>query len=124
VKLLVLIILAIFNLANVLFAADSEYFSITTNQATEVKQKLDAFNNGKLTLQDLNENAGAEGFRELIGYYLSHSNEISAKSKLPVARSYAALGMLQDALPLAKEYISTYSNDWRGWVLLGHCYHF
>ena len=41
-KLLILTIFAIFNLANVLLAVDLQYFSITTNQAAEVKQTLDA----------------------------------------------------------------------------------
>ena len=58
---LILIILPTFSLASVLLAVDLQYFSITTNQAAEVKQTLDAYEQGKLTLQDLNENAGTEG---------------------------------------------------------------
>jgi hypothetical protein len=37
VRLRILTILAIFNLASVLLAVDLQYFSITTNQAAEVK---------------------------------------------------------------------------------------
>jgi tetratricopeptide (TPR) repeat protein len=117
-KLLILQIV-IFGLATAAFADESQLFLITTNQAAEVKQKLDAYENGKLTLQDLNENAGTEGCRELIGYYLLHTNEISAKSILPVSRAYAFGGMYPEAAQLARQYVNVYSNDWHGWRVLG-----
>jgi hypothetical protein len=45
VKLLILTILAIFNLANAIFAADLRYFSITTNEEAEAKQILKSYEN-------------------------------------------------------------------------------
>lgn len=119
---LILIILAIFSLASVLLAVDLQYFSITTNQAAEVKQTLDAFENGKLTLQDLNENAGTEGCRKLVGYYLLHTNEITAKARLPIGRSLAGFKLFSEATNLGAQYVTVFSNDWHGWRLLGAAY--
>jgi hypothetical protein len=122
VRLLLLSILAIFNLVSVLLAVDLQYFSITTNQAAEVKQTLDAFENGKLTLQDLNENAGTEGCRKLVGYYLLHTNEITAKARLPVGRSFNGFNLFSEATNLGAQYVTVFSNDWHGWRLLGAAY--
>ena len=120
-KLLILQIV-IFGLATAVLAEDLQNFSITTNQAAEVKQKLDAYENGKLTLQDLNENAGAEGWRELVGYYLLHTNEITTKAKLPISRAFAGFNLFSNAINLGTEYVNVYSNDWHGWRLLGAAY--
>ena len=121
-RLLTLTIFAIFNLANVLLAVDWQYFSITTNQAAEVKQTLDAFEKGQLTLQDLNEQAGTEGCRQLVGYYLLHTNEISVKAKLPIGRSFAGFNLFPEATNLGAQYVTVFSNDWHGWKLLGTAY--
>jgi hypothetical protein len=80
----ILLILAIFSLANVLRAVDLKYFSSTTDQVTEVKQILDAYENGKLTLQDINENAGPEGCRKLIGYNLLHTSRAAIYAELRI----------------------------------------
>jgi len=122
VRLLILTILAIFSLANVLLAVDLQYFLITTNQAVEVKQTLDAYENGKLTLQDLNENAGTEGCRKLVGYYLLHTNEITVKARLPIGRSLAGFNLFSEATNLGAQYVTVFSNDWHGWRLLGAAY--
>jgi len=121
-KLKTLTILAIFSVANALLAVDLQYFSISTNQAAEVKQKLGAFENGNLTLQDLNENAGVEGCRELVGYYLLHTNDITEKAKLPIGRSFAGFKLFPEATNLGAQYVTVFSNDWHGWRLLGSAY--
>jgi hypothetical protein len=122
VRLRILTIFAFFNLASVLLAVDLQYFSITTNQAAEVKQTLDAYEKGKLTLQDLNENAGTEGCRKLVGYYLLHTNEITAKARLPIGRSFAGFNLFSEATNLGAQYATVFSNDWHGWRLLGASY--
>ncbi len=121
-RLLILTILAIFSLANVLFAVDLQYFSITTNQSAEIKQTLDAFENGKLTLQDLNEKAGTEGCRKLVGYYLLHTNEITVKARLPIGRCFNGFNLFPEATNLGAQYVAVFSNDWHGWRLLGAAY--
>ena len=109
-------------IVSIAFAVDLEYFSISTNQAAAMKQKIDRFENGTFSLEDMNEKAGVEGNRELIGYYLSHSNDIPTKVKLPVGRSFAGFNMFPEAVELGTQYVSVYSNDWHGWRLLGAVY--
>lgn len=109
-------------LASATFADDGTSFRITTDQAREVKQKLDAYERGKISLEDLGEKAGADTWRQLIGYYLLHKNDISTKAKLPIGRCYAQFHAIPQAMKLGEEYANVYSNDWRGWRLLGYCY--
>lgn len=121
-RLLILSLFAIFSVANVVRAVDLQYFSITANQVAEVKQTLDAFEKGKLTLQDLNEKAGTEGCRKLVGYFLLHTNEISVKARLPIGRSFAGFNLFPEATNLGAQYVAVFSNDWHGWRLLGAAY--
>ena len=72
-------------------------------------------------MQDLTEEAGSEGCRELIGYYLLHTNDISVKAKFPISRTFAAGKMYPQAIKLAQEYVDVYSNEWIGWNMLGYC---
>jgi tetratricopeptide (TPR) repeat protein len=85
-----------------------------------VKQKLNAYEKGKISLESFTKNE--EDCEELINYYLFHMNEISTKAKLPISRCYALSGMYPDAVQLAQEYVNVYSNDWRGWRILGGSY--
>jgi hypothetical protein len=98
------------------------FFVITTNQEAEIKQKLDAYEKGKLHVSDLTINAGPEANRELIGYYLMHTNDISAKSKLPISVSYVGCCAYPEVIKLATEYLSVYPNDRNGWRILGNAY--
>jgi len=115
-------VLAIVGFVPILYAGNMDYFSITTGQASDMHQKLDAFERGKISLDDLNEKAGADGCRILIGYYFLHTNDISTRVKLPVGRCFAGFGIYPEAIKMAKEYVNIYSNDWRGWRLLGASY--
>jgi|GEM_PF-3383215 len=100
----------------------SVYFSITTNENAQIKSYLDAYENGSIGIQSLNEKALEEGNRELVGYYLMHANDISTKSKLPIARSFAGFGGYSETVKLTTEYLNTYPNDWHGWRMLGSAY--
>jgi hypothetical protein len=121
VKLITLQFL-IFGLATAAFADGERNFSITTNQAVVIEQKLNDYEKGKLNWADFGENAGDEQWRQLIGYYLLHTNDISTKAKLPIGRCYAQFHAIPKAMKLGEEYVNVYSNDWRGWRLLGYCY--
>jgi tetratricopeptide (TPR) repeat protein len=90
---------------------------LTTNEQAEVRQKLDAFENGNISVDDLTKDK--EKCDELIKYYLSHTNKFSIKAKLPISRCYALKGVYPDAARFAQEYVNVYSNDWRGWKILG-----
>jgi hypothetical protein len=109
----------ILGLATAAFAQDLPSFSITTNQEADVKQKLEAYENGKLTLDELTLNGGAELAQQLIAYYLSHTNDVTVKMKLPISRCFAGFDRYQEAARLAADYVQIYSNEWRGWKILG-----
>ena len=105
-------------LAITAFADGAGNFSITNNQAPDVRQRLEAFEKGAMTLEDLTE-SGDQSCLELIDYYFMHTNDVSVKSKLPISRCFAATGKYQQAAQLAAEYVRVYSNDWHGWKILG-----
>jgi len=121
-KFFLLHLFTIFCFGNITFADEPENFLITSNQASIIGQRLNDYENGKLDLQYFGEKAGIDVWRELIGYYLLHTNNISTKAKLPVARCYAQFHLIAQATELGEEYVNVYSNDWRGWRLLGYCY--
>ena len=116
-KFLILQLVAIFGLAGVLLAEDLTDMSLTPNEQAEVKQKLAAFDKGQITLTNLTDSQ--EWSLKLIKYYLSHTNVVTTKMKLPISRSFAAWSKYPDAAKLAEEYVGVYSNDWRGWTVLG-----
>ncbi len=109
----------IFGLATITFAGDLQNFSITTNQTAEAKQKLEAFENGRISLEETAGTSWAESCQAIITFYLSHTNDVTVKMKLPVSRCFAALDKYPEAVSLAKDYLQVYSNDWRGWKILG-----
>jgi hypothetical protein len=55
----------------------------------------------------------------MISFYLSNSNSMTLKMKLPIARTYALCGLFPQAADLAQLYVNRYTNDWEGWDLLG-----
>lgn len=101
-------------------AVESGYFSITTNEEAKIKRELDEYDQGRLGLTNLNEDAGAEGNRELIGYYLLHTNDISVKFALLFSRTYAGCGLYSESAKLTAKYLNVYPNDSYGWRLLGN----
>ena len=123
-KHLILTILAIFGFTCALLAVDTVVASLTTNEQAEVKQKLEAFEKGAMTLKELTERGGDEGRQELIDYYLSHTNDVSVKAKLPISRCFAIMENYQQATRLAADYVQVYSNDWHGWKILGTAHMF
>ncbi|HSY74446.1 MAG TPA: hypothetical protein VK810_03165, partial [Dongiaceae bacterium] len=110
----------IFGLATAASADDLQNFLITTNQAAEIKQKLEAFEKGDINLDETAPSMG--GCQKLIDYYSLHTNDVSIKMKLPICRCFAALDKYPEAERLATEYLDVYSNDWRGWKILGVAY--
>ena len=84
-----------------------------------IKQKLSAFAEGQITLEQVTEVGGEEWGRKLITYYLARSNDVTIKMTLPISRCYAAFGKYTEAANLANEYVKIYSNDWHGWNILG-----
>lgn len=81
-----------------------------------IKEKLEAFEKGTITLKELTEESG--NCQKLIIYYFSNTN-VSVKAKLPIGRCFAMAGEYKKAADLAVAYIQVYSNDWQGWKILG-----
>ncbi len=71
---------------------------------------------------DTNVITNAEQSRELIGYYLSHTNEMSLKGELLISRCFFGFGLYTNAIELARQYLNVYSNDFRAWNMLGTSY--
>ena len=88
-----------------------------TKEIAEMRSRLEQFDKGLLPLSDVSEDA--DFARNLLLYYSAHSNDMTLKMKLPVSRVLAMSGQFKPAIELASEYIQVYSNDWRGWRILG-----
>src|ERR1017187_5778258 len=69
------------------------------NDTSEVQNKLEQFEKGGITLNDLTEDATFA--KQLTSYYTLHSNKISLKMKLPVSRVLAMSGQFKPAIELA-----------------------
>jgi hypothetical protein len=54
----------------------------------------------------------------VIAYYDSQDS-VSIKAKLPISVCLAGYHRLEESRKLASEYVNVYSNDWRGWHILG-----
>jgi tetratricopeptide (TPR) repeat protein len=116
-RLLALQITAVLGLAGVLRANDTLPTSLTANETVEVRQKLEAYEKGNATYEQLTTNE-AWG-RKLVVYYLSDTNAVTVKMKLPISRALAGFQRFPEAAQLAQEYANVYSNDWRGWSIVG-----
>jgi hypothetical protein len=112
----------IISLLHMVRIAHAEDFSITPNEAVEVKQRLEAYENGGLDFDQLVGSDTQESCRQLIGYYITHTNKISTKEKLPISQCYIGSGKFVEAAELAHEYVNVYSNDFDGWEILGYCH--
>lgn len=118
-KILVLQLVAIFGLASVLVADDTKTITLTPDQTTDARHQLEAYEEGKIGLDDITTVRDEAWGQTLVAYYLTHTNDVTIKMKLPIGRCYGAMGKYPEALQLAQEYVSVYSNDWHGWRIIG-----
>jgi tetratricopeptide (TPR) repeat protein len=118
-KFLFLQLIAIFGLASVLLAEDLTIISLTSDQAADVRHQLEAFEKGNVTLDEITVDRDEDWSHKLIAYYYTHTNTVNTKMKLPVSRCLGGFGKYSEALQLAQEYVSVYSNDWHGWRIIG-----
>jgi tetratricopeptide (TPR) repeat protein len=118
-KSIILQLVIIFGLTVPLLGDDLASTTLTTNEENDVRQKLEAFEKGSIDLDETSGTSSMDGCQEIIDYYLLHTNDVSIKMKLPISRCFAALDKYPEAATLATEYVQVYSNDWRGWKILG-----
>lgn len=109
----------ILGLATAALANNEEYFSITTNQAAEVKQTLELFDKGEITLDQITVGRDEMWGHTLVVYYETHTNDVTTSMKLPISRCYGAMDRYSEAVRLAQDYVTVFSNDWRGWRIIG-----
>ena len=89
---------------------------LNEQETLEVKQKLEAFDQGNVALDGITENS--ESDMKLIEYYLSSTNNVTTRMKLPISKSFAIWSQYPRVAQLAQDYVNVYSNDWRGWSIL------
>lgn len=121
-KIIIFELIAIFCLISALWAENIPQVSTTTSDENEARLKLEAFENGSIDLDETSGTSSMNGCQQIIDYYLLHTNEVSVKMKLPISRCFAALNEYPEAIMTATEYVGVYSNDWRGWKILGVSY--
>lgn len=102
-----------------IFAAELEFPKLSSGEAAKIREKLEKYEAGKLTLEQTTEFSGEDTTLKMISFYLSNSNNMTHKMKLPVARTYALCGLFPQAADLAQLYVNAYTNDWVGWNVLG-----
>lgn len=102
--------------------ADGWSLNLTAKDINEVSNTLQAFDEGKVTLDEITIDRNEEWGRKLITYYATHTDAVTTKMKLPISRCCAGFGGYPQAIALAKDYVSVYSNDWHGWRIIGSAY--
>jgi tetratricopeptide (TPR) repeat protein len=98
-------------------STQAQSLHLTESEVAGVKAKLDAYAQGTLSLESLTDNQ--ESSLQLIAYYLTHSNSVTAMMKLPISKSFFVWSKYPEAAVLAQEYVDVNSNDWHGWRVLG-----
>jgi hypothetical protein len=111
--------LCIFSLIGITQAAGQGPPTLTDAETALIKQKLDGYENGTTDYDAFFKPNLPQACEKLVTYYFAKSNEISLKMKLPISRCFAATDRYEQSAALAKEYVTVYSNDWRGWRVLG-----
>lgn len=109
----------IITFASASLASEFTPVPLSSNDVIEVRQQLDQYGNGNVTLNDLTQDGTTDFDQKLVSYYLSHPNSVTVKMKLPISRCFAAFGKYQEAAKLAANYVQAYPNDWHGWRILG-----
>ncbi len=100
-------------------ADDAMIIPLTPEQVDDVKHQLEAFEKGTVTLDEITIDRDEKWGRELLGFYITQTNDVTTKMKLPVSRCLAGFGKYPEAAMLAQEYVRIYSNDWHGWRIIG-----
>ena len=104
-------------LAGLCFCVKVAAEPLTKAESADVQKKLEAFEKGTVQLFEISDSE--EDWRKTIAYFRSNTNAVSLKSKLVVSRCFALAGQFPQAASLAEEYVKVYSNDFRGWRILG-----
>lgn len=97
----------------------SNFTPFEQQETMEVKQKLEAFDQGNITYDSITANSDSRLMLTEYYFGLSPTNTLTTRMKLPISRSLAVDGQFTQAARLAQDYVNVYSNDSRGWNVLG-----
>ncbi len=110
------------SLSNALRLTGAEASPLSENESHQIRQNLEAFERGMLTLDQISgpEYVELAALTNITTYFMAHSNEVTLKMLLPISRSFVVTGNSSDGALLAKKYLNVYSNECRAWdILLG-----
>lgn len=89
---------------------------ITGEDIELVQSRIRENEAGRIDLYSMADEAFGTKF---IAYCENTTNRIPTKAKLALSRCIGRAGRLSEAIKLAEEYVQVYSNDWRGWRIIG-----
>src|SRR4051812_16612128 len=95
-KISVSVLTLLLFVVGVVFSTDAKT-ALTEEDVIQITGKLQAFEEGRITLEELTEPGGQVWGSKLVGYYLSHTNTVTTKSKVAFSRCYAAGEMYPEA---------------------------
>jgi hypothetical protein len=88
-------------------------------ETKRLARDLRDYDQGTLSYRELFKPGRPEADTNLAAYYFARSNSLTVKMKLPISSSLAGIDHFPEAAALAREYVAVYSNDWRGWAVIG-----
>jgi len=97
----------------------AETGALSDQESTYIRQRLESYDKGDTDYDQLFGQEPKNTCNSLAAYYFEHTNHITLKMKLPISRSLGVTHHFKEAASLATEYLSIYTNDWRGWRVLG-----
>lgn len=80
---------------------------------------LQAFAEGRIPFASVEIDDNKEDRLEAIRYFESRSNGVPDQAKIVLSKCYFLERDFTNALRLANDYTKSYSNDWRGWSMVG-----
>src|SRR5438445_4111180 len=91
---------ACFSLVSTIGAAELAASDLSADDSAAVAGRLKAFEQGKLSLEELTEASGKKGCEELVAYYMAHTNAVPVKYKLPISRCLGVLDRFSECAKL------------------------
>ncbi len=98
-----------------------ETVTLSEKQSNEIKQRLEAYERGALTLEEIagpKNITDASIFTNMTVYFEAHSNQVTLKMLLPISQCFLLTGGFSEAARLARDYLNVYSNDCAAWGVL------
>jgi hypothetical protein len=107
------------SLIGIICACDNQSQRRHRKSDTAVALELKEFELGWISLDELAERDGTAGRQRILDYFETHPVTTSLTMKLAVSHCYAMEGRYSEAAALAEQYVGVYSNDYRGWRIIG-----